>query len=137
MTWTYKGKTFTENIDDLAGFVYVITEIETGIKYIGKKQFWKKVTRPPLKGKKRRRITRKESDWKSYYGSSDKVKELLKKNGPKAFKREIIHLCKTLGEMSYRELQEQVDNKVLFTDEYYNGIIQCRISSSHVKGFEP
>ena len=39
-------------IEDHIGFVYEITDTENGMMYIGKKKFWSKVTRPPLKGKK-------------------------------------------------------------------------------------
>ena len=38
------------------GFVYLITNTVDGKKYIGKKQIEKKTKRPPLKGKKRKRI---------------------------------------------------------------------------------
>ena len=49
------------------------------------------------------------------------------------FKREILHLCKTRGTLSYLEAKEQFDRNVLLTNEYYNGIINCKIHSSHVK----
>ena len=136
--WTYKGKVFTsDDIGDYKGFVYVITEVSTGKKYIGKKVFWNKIKRPPLKGKKRKRIDYVESKWKDYFGSSENVNQLVEEKGPDAFKREILHLCKSLGEMSYRELQEQMDRQVLFSDEYYNGIIQVRISTRHIKDVDP
>ena len=42
MTWTYQGKEFTsEDINDYQGFVYLITNLENGKKYIGKKFFVK------------------------------------------------------------------------------------------------
>jgi hypothetical protein len=31
------------------------------------------------------------------------------------------------------ELREQMDNKVLESDDWYNGIIQVRIHKSHIK----
>jgi len=132
--WSYNGKEFTsEMIEDNIGFVYMVTDKETGMKYIGKKNFFSKVTRPPLKGKKRKRRSLKESDWKTYCGSSEVVKTLVEENGLGHFEREIIHLCKSKGELTYMELKEQVDRKVLFKpDEYHNAFIGVRIHRKHV-----
>ena len=55
------------------GFVYLITNTVSDMKYIGKKQIEKRTKRPPLKGKKRKRIIIGESDWKTYTGSSDRL----------------------------------------------------------------
>jgi hypothetical protein len=132
--WIYKGNEFTSDmIDKYVGFVYCLTEIESGKKYIGKKKFWSKITKPPLKGKKRKRKELKESNWMSYCGSNPETMALAEEHGHGVFFREILHLCDSLGELSYLELKEQVDRCVLLRDEYYNGIIQCRIHKSHVK----
>ena len=68
-------------IEKHIGFVYEITDTQTDMKYIGKKKFWSRVTRPPLKGRKNKRRSLKESDRKSYYGSSEVVKELVENTG--------------------------------------------------------
>ena len=129
--WIYKDEPFTsEDIGDYIGFVYLLTDPE-GKKYVGKKLLVSKRKLPPLKGKTRRRTVIKESDWKKYYGSSEEVQNLVESNIP--FKREILHLCKTKGELSYLELKEQIDRKVLLRSDYFNGIIQCKIHRSHVK----
>jgi hypothetical protein len=132
--WIYNGEEFTsEMIGDMVGFVYCVTNLQNGMKYIGQKRFFRKVTRPPLKGKKRRRISSKESAWKTYCGSSDMVSMLVKKHGIDIFHREILHLCMSRGELNYRETEEQFTRQVLLRpDEYYNGIINCRINKSHV-----
>ena len=132
--WIYNGEEFTSDmIKEFVGFVYEIENLQTGKKYIGKKKFWSKVTRPPLKGKKNKRRSIKESNWQEYYGSNTEVKILVEQLGPSNFKRTILHLCKSLGEMSYIEAKEQFDREVLFKpDEYYNGIIQCRINRKHL-----
>lgn len=132
--WKYKGKEFTSDmIGDYVGFVYAVTDTTNGMKYIGQKRFWSIIRLPPLKGKKRKRRIVKESDWKTYYGSSDNVKLVLEEKGPDNFEREILHLCYSKGMLNYEELREQVERGVLFKpDEYYNGIIQCRINRSHV-----
>lgn len=132
--WLYNDKEFkSEMIEEYAGFVYCITDLRNNKKYIGKKNFFSTRRLPPLKGKTRKRKVVKESDWQDYFGSSDEVKQLLEENGRDIFKREILHLCKTKGEMSYLELKEQVDREVLLSDEYYNGIIQAKIHRSHVQ----
>lgn len=133
--WWYSDKEFTEDmIDEYVGFVYCITNTENNRKYIGKKLFRSTRKAPPLKGKKRRRTIVKQSDWQSYYGSSEEVKFLVEEIGNEKFHREIIHLCKFKGEMSYLELKEQVERKVLFDETYYNEFIGCKIHSKHVKG---
>lgn len=131
--WTYNEKIFeSDDIKEYIGFVYCISTPD-GKKYIGKKLFKSKRKLPPLKGKKRKRTKIVESDWKTYYGSSEAVKELVEQTNAEGFKREIIHLCKTKGEMSYLELKEQMDREVLFKpDEYHNAIIQVRIHRNHV-----
>lgn len=68
-----------------------------------------------------------------YFGSSEEVKQLVEELGPKNFHREILHLCESKGVMSYLEAKEQFDRDVLLSEEYYNGIINCKIHRTHVK----
>lgn len=135
--WYYDGEEFTsEMIGDYIGFVYVITDLSNEKKYVGKKLFQSKRKLPPLKGKTRKRTKITESDWMDYFGSSDEVKLLVEEKGTSNFKREILHLCNTKGEMSYLEAKEQFDRNVLLSDEYYNGIINCKIHRTHVKNLK-
>ena len=134
--WYMNDIEFTDAPDDIEGFVYVITDKRNDKKYVGKKRFWSVTRKPPLKGKKRKRVIRKESDWMKYYGSSDLVNQLLVEHGEDNFHREIIHLCKTKGEMSYLEAKEQFDRDVLLNDDYYNEFIGCKIHSKHVSGLK-
>ena len=133
MTWLYENKPFEDTPEEYQGFVYCITELDTGKKYIGKKFFWKPKTLPITKTRKRRVKTRVESDWRSYYGSSDAVKQLVESKGQDGFKREILRLCKTKGECSYYEAKLQFENDVLLSDEYYNSFIGCKIHAKHIK----
>jgi len=133
MTWLYENKPFEDTPEEYQGFVYCITELDTGKKYIGKKFFWKPKTLPITKTRKRRVKTRVESDWRSYYGSSDAVKQLVESKGEDGFKREILRLCKTKGECSYYEAKLQFEYDVLLSDEYYNEFIGCKIHSKHIK----
>ena len=135
--WMYEGrpyeppKDFTP--DDIYGFVYCITNRATNKKYVGKKFFWKAKTLPITKTRKRRKRLKVESDWKDYWGSNKHLVEDVNKQGKDMFYREILHLCKTKGECAYMETKEQFDREVLFTDDYYNGIINCRIGANSVK----
>ena len=112
------------------GYVYQTTHIPSGKKYVGKKLAKFKTTKPPLKGKKNKRRGYKESDWRDYWGSSDRLQEDVDKLGPKNFTREILYFCKSRAEMSYIEAREQFDRRVLETDDYYNGIINVRVGGS-------
>lgn len=135
--WYYRGAEFTsEMIGDYVGFVYIITDRSNNKKYVGKKLFQSKRRLQPLKGKTRKRTVIKESDWQSYFGSSEEVKQLVEQKGADTFHREILHLCNAKGEMSYLEAKEQFDRNVLLDDSYYNGIINCKIHRSHVKGLK-
>jgi len=139
MTWHYEGKEWQLPEDwspqDVYGFVYLITNLETNQKYVGKKFFWSKKTLPITKTRKRRKRLLVESDWKDYWGSSKHLQEDVNKQGENKFHREILHLCKTKAECAYMETKEQFDREVLLTDEYYNGIINCRIGGASVKKF--
>lgn len=116
-SWKYNGKEFnSDDIGDYFGFVYLISNIINGRKYIGRKYFWSYRTPP---GKKRR--VKQESDWKKYYGSCPELKEDVKKYGKENFSREILSLHKTKGKTNYEETRQLFANGVL-TEELENGI---------------
>lgn len=128
--WIYNNEPLTEPIEKAIGFVYLITNLTNGKKYIGKKLFHFSKTKQ-VKGKKKK--YKAESDWKTYWSSSDILQKEVSELGENNFKREILHICFNKGMMSYLELREQIDRRVLESDDYYNGIIQVRIHKSHVK----
>lgn len=134
MTWFYNGEPFTSDmICDYIGFVYQITDTRNGKKYIGKKGLITKRKLPPLKGMKRRRVKIVETDWQTYYGSSEQVKNLVEEFGGSSFHREILRLCKSKGEMSYWEAKLQFETDCLLKpDEYYNQFIGCKINRKHL-----
>lgn len=131
--WYYEKKEFTETPEEYQGFVYMITELDTGKKYIGKKFFWKPKVLPKTKSRKRRVRTRAESDWRKYYGSSTDVQMMVEKKGVDNYRRDILKLCKTKGECSYYEAKLQFEYDVLLSDEYYNEFIGCKIHAKHVR----
>jgi hypothetical protein len=135
MSWFFLNTTdeFTEeHIGEAFGFVYMITHLKTGRKYIGKKFFTKSKTKQ-VKGKKKR--SRVSSDWMTYWGSNKKLQEEVKENGVDQYIREILHLCKTRSECSYWETWEIFSRHALMHESYYNEWVSCRIRKDHlIKG---
>ena len=135
INWTYINEEVTE-IDDFPdqtyGFVYVITHLPTGKKYIGKKILF--FTRKVKLGKKDLRkfegvvgrrpsykLAVKESDWKTYFGSNKGMKELLTTEPPENWERQILIACQSKKLLTYYE------SKYLFIyqalekpDEFWN-----------------
>lgn len=139
MMWTYQGKEVTELPEDCVGFVYIIVNVVTGRKYIGKKlakfskTTYKTVTLKNGKKKKKKIRSKIDSDWQEYYGSSPNLQKDIDTLGTEKFTREILYYCSSKSETSYIEAREQFERKVLESDEYYNGHIQVRVHGSHIK----
>jgi len=117
----------TFNTDDYYGYVYMTTNLENGRKYIGKKIF-KHTTNKKL-GKKElaalptqrgrtpsKKKVIKESDWKTYYGSADEVKQWVKSTSPDKLIRVILRLCHSSKELTYYETKHLFDYDVLTND---------------------
>ena len=128
--WLYNNSPLEIIPENAYGYVYLITNTITGRKYIGKKLFWFRKTKV-VKGKKKR--LKVESDWRDYWSSSEEVKKDVDALGSDKFIREILHICPNKGSCNYLEAREQMDRRVLETDSYYNGQIQCRIHRTHIK----
>ena len=130
--WLYDGKVFeSEDINDYFGFCYILTDLENGIKYIGRKYFYS-----VRKKKGIRKKVRSESDWKTYYSSSKKIQQMVLESGPNRFKREILSLYKKKGQVNYNETKLLFQHNVLeAVDEngkklYYNENIMNRYFST-------
>jgi hypothetical protein len=130
--WTYQDEPVEELPEDCEAFVYLITNLIDHKKYVGKKLAKFKTTKKPLKGRKNKRRGTKESDWKTYWGSSEKLIADVEKHGEDKFTREILYYCPSRGVASYLEAKEQFERKVLEVDDYYNGIINVRIGGSKI-----
>jgi hypothetical protein len=116
--------------DNTFGFIYEVTNTVLNKKYIGKKQCTSRIKRKPLKGKTRNRIDYKESDWKSYTSSSNELNEDIQKYGKDKFIFKIIKICNSKWALAYYEIKEQLEQNVLLSDSYYNGIINVRIGKA-------
>ena len=118
--WLYQNKEIKELSDmpeDIFGFIYEVTHLPTGRKYLGKKQLIS-VTKKAL-GKKelalitdkrasKSKIVKKESDWKTYYGSHSEIKSLIKEGKQSEFSREILIFTPN------KKLHTYYENKLLF-----------------------
>lgn len=127
--WLHKGKVI-ESIEDMPkdsfGFIYEVIHNPTGQKYLGKKvlQFNRKL--PPLKGQKRKRKVVKESDWRTYYGSHQTIKTLIKEGKQEEFSREILQFVPTKKLLTYFECKYLFIKEVLEHGEYINDNILAK-----------
>ena len=132
--------------DNYVGFVYSVEEVDTGMKYIGIKKFWRTEKKKPtkykrkdgkfLKDKKGNRIlntrttkkhVKKESDWKTYNTSSPILQKNLETN-PSNYIKTIISYHDSVSEMKAKEAYLQLN--AYFIGEwsnYYNEVINLRI----------
>lgn len=116
------------NPEDWFGFIYRITELDTGRLYVGKKQFFM-MRRIAVKGKTRKKVTYKESDWKKYTGSCKDLNEQIKIKGMDNYKFEILSLHDSKSSLYYAEVKLQVMEDVMMVrldngvKKYYNGQI--------------
>jgi hypothetical protein len=112
------------DINEYEGYIYITTILDTGRKYIGKKNFFHNTNvklgkkelanLPTARGKKpsKKKVT-KESDWKTYYGSAQEIKDSVKQYPKERITRTLIRLCKTKKELTYYECKYLFDYNVL------------------------
>jgi predicted SPOUT superfamily RNA methylase MTH1 len=139
--WIYKDKKI-EKIEDFGdlppyGFIYRITNIETGKFYIGKKQLIsvtnKKLGKKELIVIKEERKLNKvqgkqpskkqviqESNWLDYWGSCKPLLEEIKQLGKEKYKREIIQITSNTKQLTYYETLYQMSENVLQRDDCHN-----------------
>jgi hypothetical protein len=134
--WLYENVE-VKSLDDIPngsfGFIYITTHTPTNKKYLGKKSLFhnvkKKLTQKQLleqTGRGRRSTTeviQKESDWKSYYGSEEYIKSLIKENKQEEFTREIIHFVGNKKLLTYFECKYQFTYNVLESKDWLNSNI--------------
>jgi hypothetical protein len=65
-------------------------------------------------------VKRKPSDWKTHYGSNERLLEDVKKFGANQFNRPILYLCTNKKIATNLELAEVINRKVIFSGGFYN-----------------
>lgn len=129
MTWYYNGVPFEDDGTHL-GFVYLIENLITGRKYIGRKYF-SKAGYKQVNGKRKK--IRKPSDWQTYYGSNDTLKREVAELGVHNYRRTILYLCKSKSECAYWETYEILKRHALLDESYYNDWVTAKIRKDHLK----
>ena len=135
--WLYENKVI-EKIEDFPentfGFIYKITNKETGKFYIGKKQLISQTniklgkkelaSLPVQRGKKpTKKLVTKESNWVDYWGSNKFLLDDIKKLGEDKFQREIVIICLSKKLLTYWELAIQCKYDVLQVDCYNDNLL--------------
>jgi len=148
--WLYKNEVINsigEMPDGTYGFIYQVTHLPSNRKYIGKKVLY--FERNVKLGKKELEILKedrkakgiggrapakkkiiKESDWKTYYGSQNEIKELVKDGKESDFKREILKFVDNKKHLTYFECKYLFIYEVLENNnEYINDNILAKFYS--------
>lgn len=137
--WKYQNQiieTSDQFPEGTFGFIYQITckhptDISAGRIYLGKKQLSSnrkaKLTKKEksLTENKKKRFKRviKETDWLTYWGSSEELKMDIERLGKENFEREILCFVKSKMDLSYWEVHFQIKHEVLFKDSYNKNIL--------------
>jgi len=104
------------NPHDFFGFIYLITDMTSGKKYIGKRQYW--ASRPRVKGCKSKVTDKqsdkwksccwKEADWRLYSGSSKSLTKWMEEHPTHEYEFRILRQCRSRGSLHYAEIEAQV-----------------------------
>ena len=131
MTWTYNNESVTDElIGNSYGFVYIITNLQSQRRYIGRK-YLTKAAYKTVNGKRKK--IRKASDWETYYGSNKVLLEDVKRLGEVNFTREIVRFCRNRSECAYWETHHIFAMGALLSDSFYNEWVTCKISKKNIK----
>jgi len=129
MAWQYQGIDFNDP-SGFFGFIYRITNTQTGRIYIGRKLFTKAKVKAVTKTRKRKQKSRVTSDWQNYWGSSAELLADIAALGEDQFTREILHLTTKRGETNYYEALEILTSGALLSEKYYNKWVSLKLHKS-------
>ena len=143
-SWTHQGRIFNDITDfpeGTYGFIYEVLHKPSGMKYLGKKVLFfernKRLGKKALEALKEERKAKgiggrtplkqkviTESDWKEYYGSHPKIKQLVtdSKDLRKDFEKKILDLVPSKKLLTYYECKHLFKNDVLetYSHQYIN-----------------
>jgi hypothetical protein len=133
--WLYKEKVIN-SIDDFPtdtfGYIYIVTHTPSGVSYLGKKSLYHNVKRkltkkelaemPVTRGRKvLTEVVKKESDWKTYFGSAKPILALIKDGKQEEFTRQILQLVPNKKLLTYYECKYLFTHGVLENpDKWFN-----------------
>jgi hypothetical protein len=123
LNWIYEGQKVTEVPEGAEGFIYII-HFSDGTKYLGKKSFWSR-RKTAVKGSLKKKLTVKESDWRTYKGSSELSKQKAKEGLVESL--EIICFADSRGALMYLEVKEMLKRDVLCSETYLNANILMKL----------
>jgi Putative endonuclease segE, GIY-YIG domain len=131
MGWFYKGEELLdENIPPKAeGFLYIMTYIPTGQRYIGRKLLTKAHRRQKDKKIIKSRV---ESDWRDYWSSSPEINSIIEKEGNSCFTREILIFAFTKGQLNYLEEKFLYSLSVLESTDWLNSNIRSKVYKRNI-----
>lgn len=130
--WLWNQAPIDQIPKEFKSFVYLITNKITQKQYIG----FKTAVSPKTKishHKKQRVVV--ESQWKTYWSSSDVLQKEVTLYGKSNFIREIVVMCPNKATGKYLEAYLQFQRGVIGENagRYYNGIINLRINKNSIK----
>ena len=131
MVWLYKGVPLEDSMipDKAVGFIYQLTRLSTGQRYIGRKLLTKAHRRQ--KNKKIIR-TRVESDWREYWSSSPEVKLLVEEEGTDNFVREVLVFAQSKGQLNYLEEKFLYCVGALESEHWLNSNIRSKMYKRNI-----
>ena len=111
------------------GFVYLIEDLQTGMKYIGRKYLTaskivsKRISKKDGTKTTKKRKTRVESNWKDYTGSCKPLNEEIKRKGKENFSFNILAFGFTKGQVNALEVICQIKANAIIDSMYYNDAV--------------
>lgn len=131
--WLYKGRELIEDDipDKSIGFIYLMTHIPSGRKYIGRKLLTKAHRRQKNKKVIRTRI---ESDWKDYWSSSPEIHQIIEEEGKDAFAKEILLFSPNKSILNYLEERILYSVGALESNDWINSNIRSKMYRRNIFG---
>jgi len=139
--WKYNGTEDFEVPQKSIAFIYLITNLDSGRLYVGRKMLTstrKKVLTAKEKlllenSRKKFKTDVKDTNWQNYWGTSEELTKDIKLIGKEKFKREILLFCDTKTNTSFYETYFQIKYKVLFVDSYNKHIANTKFFKGRVQ----